>query len=38
MIRKVFMIAMLAVSFFAASPATQANDPLPECMPCPWQK
>lgn len=35
--RKVIMIAMLAFSFFAASQATNANDPLPECDPnCPW--
>ena len=38
MFRKALMVAMLALSFFATSHSTQANDPLPECMPCPWQK
>lgn len=38
MIRKAFMIALLALSFFAASKSTYAEDPIPECLPCPWDK
>lgn len=35
--RRIMMIAMLALSFFAASQTTTAHDPLPECDPnCPW--
>jgi len=36
MLRKVMMIAALAVSFFAATSGSRAQDPIPECNPCPW--
>ena len=36
MLRKVMMIAALAVSFFAATSVCRAQDPIPECNPCPW--
>ncbi len=38
MLRKAIMLTMLAFSFLAASPSTVANDPIPECLPCPWSK
>ncbi len=38
MIRKLMLVAMLALSFFAASSGVRAEDPIPECLPCPWQK
>ncbi len=38
MIRKALMLAMLALSIFTAAPSVVANDPIPECLPCPWQK
>jgi hypothetical protein len=34
--RKLFMLAIMALSFFAATSGTQAQDPFPECNPCPW--
>ncbi len=36
MIRKALMVALLALSFFATSRTTVAEDPAPECNPCPW--
>ncbi len=36
MIRKAFMIALLALSFLATTRTTVADDPVPECNPCPW--
>lgn len=38
MIRKAALLLMLALSFFAAPQVTVADDPIPECSPCPWQK
>ena len=38
MLRKAFMIFALALSFFGAAQMTDANDPIPDCQPCPWQK
>jgi len=38
MIRKAILVVMFALSFFATAPVTEANDPIPECLPCPWQK
>jgi hypothetical protein len=36
MFRKALMVALLALSFFATSRTTVADDPFPECNPCPW--
>jgi hypothetical protein len=36
--RKLMLLALLALSFFAAPNFTQASDPIPECDPCPWYK
>jgi hypothetical protein len=36
MVRRIVTLAMLAFSFFVASSGTQAQDPYPECNPCPW--
>ncbi len=38
MFRKALMLMMLAFSFLATSQVTEALDPIPECLPCPWQK
>jgi hypothetical protein len=36
MMRRLLMIAMLALSFFAATQGSRAEDPIPTCHPCPW--
>jgi len=38
MIKKILFMAVMAISFFAASNRTQAHDPIPECWPCPFVK
>jgi len=38
MIKRILYIMLLAISFFAASTATRAHDPWPECDPCPFVK
>jgi hypothetical protein len=38
MLKKALFVLMLAVQFFAASSQIQANDPMPECAPCPWAR
>ncbi len=36
MMRRLIMIAMLAMSFFAATSGSRADEPIPGCDPCPW--
>jgi hypothetical protein len=36
MLRKLTMLAALALSLFTAT-AGFAEDPIPECNPCPWE-
>lgn len=36
MLRKIMLLAVMAVSFFAATAGSYAQDPIPECDPCPW--
>ena len=36
MMRKLFMIAFMALSFFATVQGSRADDPIPTCRPCPW--
>jgi hypothetical protein len=34
--KKLTIIAFIALSLFAARPTTQAENPIPTCDPCPW--
>jgi hypothetical protein len=36
MLRKLLLVAALALQFFAISTLSQAHDPFPECWPCPF--
>ncbi len=36
MLRKIMMLAALALSLFTATAGSFAQDPIPECNPCPW--
>ncbi len=37
MLRKIMMLAALALTFFTATAGSFAQDPIPECNPCPWE-
>jgi len=34
--KKIVMLALLAVTFLAAHPVRKADNPAPTCDPCPW--
>jgi hypothetical protein len=36
MLKKLLVLAALALQFLAISAGTQAMDPIPECWPCPF--
>lgn len=34
--KKIVMLALLAVTFLAATPSRKSQNPAPQCDPCPW--
>jgi len=36
MLKKLIVLAVLALQFLAISAVTLAHDPIPECWPCPF--
>ena len=36
MVKRIVLLTLLVLGFGTAASRMQANDPIPECWPCPW--